>query len=447
MNTDCAPALSPAHAADDAVPTTKLDQVFSMDEYTRAFEAEHAAAKAAKSASGGLKRTPGGINANIPTPGTGPIVISARSSKYTVALHDKYQGLGIPQPTFTFEGSSDRGWNGKVSFPGLDVEELQGIEEETIYSNKKQSKEALSERVLEILLRLEREGKVKKADANTRARASKSTVALHDKHQKLGIPQPFFEYSGSAQEGWIAEVTFPGLWVHEVPGMRNATPFPSKSEAKEALSERALKALETAEKEGKLERLGAIKRSAQQDSVEKREPGPNYLGQLLGLYLTYHIMLVLIQQQNSNMLFKVHSPHTQTTASAPVASPAKSPSKTASMPMFLARSTPTTPQRKPHVKKPPATPLSTTSPRASGPTPPPTSAASGRRPNCYLVNPKSFPPLPQQSLLLRPILTSPVSHPTPPSPTPAPHRTHPKSPALPSFSPCPRQNGATRPVR
>jgi hypothetical protein len=132
MDTDHTPMLPSGQARDDGVPITPLDQVFSIDEYTRTFGAEHAAAKAAKSASDGVKKAPSATNANTPTPGGGPIAISARSSKYTIALHDKYQGLGIPQPTFTFEGSSDRGWNGQVSFPGLDVEELQGIKDETI---------------------------------------------------------------------------------------------------------------------------------------------------------------------------------------------------------------------------------------------------------------------------------------------------------------------------
>jgi hypothetical protein len=281
---------SSERADDDIVPATQLDNVFSMDDYMRGFGAEHAASKAAKSASAGLKKAPGKGDVNIQTPGTGPVAISARSSKYTIALHDKYQALGIPQPTFKFEGGSDRGWSGEINFPGLDVEELQGIKDENVYTGKQQVKEALSERALEILLRLEKEGRVKKADASTRARTSKYAVALHDKHQKLGIPQPFFAYTGGTDTGWIAEVSFPGLWVHEVPSMQNERSYPSKSEAKEALSERALKALNAAETEGKLERFGTHKGPASQEPAAKKEPGPNYLGQLLGSSLPLHLL-------------------------------------------------------------------------------------------------------------------------------------------------------------
>jgi hypothetical protein len=282
MDMDNEAMMSSTLAEDSIVPITQLDNVFSMDEYMRGFEAEYAAAKAARSASAGLKKAPGKANVTIPTPGSGPVAISARSSMHTIALHEKYQALGIPQPTFKFEGSSDRGWSGELSFPGLDVEELQGIKDETIYTGKQQAKEALSERGLEILLRLEKEGRVKKASASARARTSKYAVALHDKHQKLGIPPPFFAYTGSTDVGWIAQVSFPGLWVHEVPSMQNDRSYPSKSEAKEALSQRALEALGKAEIEGKFERFGKAKGSAQQEPTEKREPGPNYLGQLLG---------------------------------------------------------------------------------------------------------------------------------------------------------------------
>jgi hypothetical protein len=287
VDVDSEVMMSSTHAEDDIVPATQLDNVFSMDDYMRDFEAEHTASKAAKSANAGLKKSPGKANIIIPTPGTGPVAISARSSKHIIALHDKYQALGIPQPTFKFEGGSDRGWSGEISFPSLDVEELQGIKDETVYTGKQQAKEALSERALEILLRLEKEGRVTKASPSTRARTSKHAVALHDKHQKLGIPQPFFAYTGSTDAGWIAEVSFPGLWVHEVPSMRNKRSYPSKSEAKEALSERALGALNVAEMEGKFERFGVQKGLAKQEAAAKREPGPNYLGQLLGTsYLT-----------------------------------------------------------------------------------------------------------------------------------------------------------------
>jgi hypothetical protein len=275
----------PARTGGDVNTVQKLDGVFSMEEFLNSSEVEYAASKAAKSAKATQKKAvPIKGNKATPKSGAGPVAVGARSSKHTIALHEKYQALGIPIPCFTYGGSSDRGWNGEVSFPGLDVPELQGIKDDTIYSSKQEAKEGLSKRALGILTRLENEGRVKKMDADARARSSKYKVALHDKHQKLGIPKPFFTHSGSTVLGWSAEVSFPGLEVDGFQGktLKNEAPFPNKQEATEALSKQVLELIETAENEGKFEKYGKAKGPAQTEPQEKPEPGPNYLGQLLG---------------------------------------------------------------------------------------------------------------------------------------------------------------------
>ena len=275
--------LSPAHAGGNTDPVTKIDGVFSMGEFMSGFEAEHAAVKAARSAAAALK---------APGISIGPVAVGARSSKNTISLHEKCQALGIPQPLFEFGGSSDRGWNGKVSFSDLeDAVDLQGIKDEQLYSSKQEAKERLSERALAIMERLEKDGRVKRVKA-TRAhiRASRYTVALHDKSQKLGIPQPFFTYSGSTDLGWSAEVSFPGLDVVQV--LTDEGCHASKQKAKEALSKRALDAVESAEREGKFEKFDKAKGPARLQPKEKEDPGPNYVGQLLGTYWTPHWVLL-----------------------------------------------------------------------------------------------------------------------------------------------------------
>jgi hypothetical protein len=261
-------SLPTAHAGHDtAAAATKIEGVFSMEEFERGFKAQHAANKAAKSSP-----APG------PKLGAAPVALGARSSKNTQDLHDKYQKLGIPQPVFKFEGGSNRGWKGEVSFPGLQ-EDLQGIKDDTVYSSKQQAKEELSGLAMVILERLEKEGTVKKVESHS-TRISKYTVAVHDKAQKLGIPQPFFTFDSSTAGGWRATVSFPSL--EEIQDLKDDTYHANKSEAKEAVSKRVLEVIEAAEAKGMFQRFDKARGSAQQAPKEKDEPCPNYVGQLLG---------------------------------------------------------------------------------------------------------------------------------------------------------------------
>lgn len=115
------------------------------------------------------------------------------------------------------------------------------------------------------------------------ARSSRHTILLHEKYQALAIPQPVFSFSGGSELGWAGKVVFLDEEVHE------GGPFNSKQEAKEALSKRALAVLERLEREGKVARpeKGKRQKVAVQEVVEKekekKEQGPNYVGQLLGM--------------------------------------------------------------------------------------------------------------------------------------------------------------------
>jgi hypothetical protein len=280
--------VASTQAGEDARSIPKLDGVFSIEEFMGAeAEARHAALKAEKAAATGQKgAAPSNTKAVKIAPSAAPVALGSRSSKYTVDLHAKYQALGISQPMFTFNRSSDRGWSGEVSFPGLDADELQDIKDNTIYSSKQQVKEGLSKQALEILLRLEQQGRIKKVTTDARVRTSQYRVALHDKCQKGGLPQPHFEYTGSNDHGWSAEIMFHGLELDEL-NIKDETRFANKQEAREAVSKQALEALGVAETEGKLERFGKAKGPAQHAPKEKEGPGPNYTGMLLGTYINY----------------------------------------------------------------------------------------------------------------------------------------------------------------
>ncbi|KAH8728377.1 hypothetical protein GQ44DRAFT_824203 [Phaeosphaeriaceae sp. PMI808] len=207
----------------------------------------------------------------------GPVAVGARSSQYTIALHAKYQALGIPQPLFNFTGASNVGWSAQVSFPGLDIAELQGIKDGSYSSSKQEAKERSSELALNILEQLEREGRITKMKKSVPPAAAKYVIELHDLHQKLGFPQPIITYTGSTAEGWSAQCTFPELDLEE---LKDGTRHLNKKEAKEALSKMALEAIETAIHQGKIATLGKMKKRSTQDSNDGPDLNTNYIGQL-----------------------------------------------------------------------------------------------------------------------------------------------------------------------
>ncbi|KAF2713575.1 hypothetical protein K504DRAFT_462088 [Pleomassaria siparia CBS 279.74] len=104
-------------------------------------------------------------NANSSLPPL-PVAIGARSSKHTILLHEKYQSLGIGGPEFVYEGDSSWGWKVKTTYLG---EILDGG---SVFTSKQEAKEALSEKVLKVVLLAEEEGRVKKPEKRSRERAN-----------------------------------------------------------------------------------------------------------------------------------------------------------------------------------------------------------------------------------------------------------------------------------
>jgi hypothetical protein len=86
--------------------------------------------------------------------------------------------------------------------------------------------------------------------------------------------------------------------VHELQGLKKQDGekrYNSKQEAKEAISERALEVLEVLENEGRVRKADKARKKsvgghcAQQQQVkEEKEPGENYVGQLLGMFALLH---------------------------------------------------------------------------------------------------------------------------------------------------------------
>jgi hypothetical protein len=154
--------LNSVHAGEDTAITAPLDGVYTLDDFLSNHQADHDAHIAAREATKAppAKKSKTSNNSAAPQ----PVAVGARSSKYTILLHEKYQALAIPQPVFTYSGSSDTRWAAEVSFPGLaNAEELQGLKEDGKFNSKQEAKEALSKRALGVLEELEKAGKVAKA--------------------------------------------------------------------------------------------------------------------------------------------------------------------------------------------------------------------------------------------------------------------------------------------
>ncbi|OAL47312.1 hypothetical protein IQ07DRAFT_516181 [Pyrenochaeta sp. DS3sAY3a] len=136
--------------------------VFDIDEFVALHQPAHDALVQARAAAKLPQPKKQKINPQNAVPLT-PVAIGARSSKFTILFHEKYQGLGLANPEFTWSGDSDRGWSVAVSFAELgDVPEVQGLSEEGRYPNKQAAKEALCRKALGVLEELEREGRVGK---------------------------------------------------------------------------------------------------------------------------------------------------------------------------------------------------------------------------------------------------------------------------------------------
>ena len=176
------PALASAHTGAKATITAPIEGVMSLDDFLANNQADHDAALAAREAA----RAPPAKKSkkdNTTTPPQ-PVAVGARSSKYTILLHEKHQALAIPQPIFTYGGDSVNGWSVEVSFPGLqDAEELglQGIKEDGRFNSKQEAKEAVSRTAVTILEELEQAGRISKPG---KAKKPKGDPANHQSKEK-----------------------------------------------------------------------------------------------------------------------------------------------------------------------------------------------------------------------------------------------------------------------
>ncbi|UPX13096.1 uncharacterized protein EKO05_0003623 [Ascochyta rabiei] len=185
--------LASTHAGGDTIITAPPDDVYSLDDFLATHQAEHDARAAAREAADvPLVKKSKQSHSSIPPH---PVAVGARSSKHTILLHEKYQALAIPQPEFTYGGSSDTRWTVEVSFPGLaNAEELQGLKQDGRFNSKQEAKEAASKTALAILEQLEQAGRVTKAG---KAKKPKGEPACHAPKEK---EEPGENYVGQLLE-------------------------------------------------------------------------------------------------------------------------------------------------------------------------------------------------------------------------------------------------------
>ncbi|KAF1851300.1 uncharacterized protein K460DRAFT_373336 [Cucurbitaria berberidis CBS 394.84] len=161
--------------------------VYKLDDFLSAHKAEHDAQILAREAANAAKHVlprSKKVMADENVAPLMPVAVGARSSKHTIILHEKYQALGIPQPVFTYGGGSESGWTVEVSFPGIDVEELQGLCEERKFNSKQEAKEALCKRALEVLEEMEERGRITKAEKGKKQTGADGPVPQQEKKVK-----------------------------------------------------------------------------------------------------------------------------------------------------------------------------------------------------------------------------------------------------------------------
>jgi hypothetical protein len=86
-----------------------------------------------------------------------PRALAARSSKFTIELHEKYQAYGIPRPDFVFSGNGAEGFTVRTTFMERDLHVTEPS------GSKQEAKERLSEVCLGVLNELEQEGRLERA--------------------------------------------------------------------------------------------------------------------------------------------------------------------------------------------------------------------------------------------------------------------------------------------
>ncbi|XPS79782.1 hypothetical protein M3J09_011754 [Ascochyta lentis] len=220
--------LASAHTGGNATIAAPLNGVYSLDDFLATHQAEHDAHAATREAANAppAKKTK---KSHGSTPQ--PVAVGARSSKHTILLHEKYQTLAIPQPVFTFGGSSDTRWTVEVSFPGLaNAEELQGLKQDGRFNSKQEAKEAASKTALAILEELEQAGRVTKAG---KAQKPKGQPAYHAPKEKEEPGENYvgqlleFQRSMSAPQPTYTDYQLGARWACLMDIEGHPTPFGS----------------------------------------------------------------------------------------------------------------------------------------------------------------------------------------------------------------------------
>lgn len=125
-----------------------------------------------------------------------PRAVSARSSKHTIELHEKYQALGIQPPDLVFSGGSIEGWTVSTDFLG------RNLSVDGPCGSKQEAKERLSELCLEVIRELEREGKLERVPKAKKRKTEGGEPEVIKKEEN----QPVINYIGQLLGMYMARL-------------------------------------------------------------------------------------------------------------------------------------------------------------------------------------------------------------------------------------------------
>lgn len=163
-----------------------IDGMVNLDEFKAEWAQEFKAER------GHSDRKPSHANI-LPSGDLVPKPLGARSSQNTVAFHDKIQYHGLGLPKFVYDGLADTAeWSAKVEFLG------EVLEEAGPFPSKKEAKEALSGKALEVIKRKEADGTLQKPVKGKKQKRVLGTVDNADgvKKEEEAHKEVFVNYNG-----------------------------------------------------------------------------------------------------------------------------------------------------------------------------------------------------------------------------------------------------------
>ncbi|KAF2174909.1 hypothetical protein K469DRAFT_704031 [Zopfia rhizophila CBS 207.26] len=154
-----------------------------------------------------------------------PKAVSTRNSTKVIAFYEKLAAFGLPNPVLRHEGDGLNGWDVQMKF--LEGELEQTIDDSGPYPSKKDARDAVVGRGLEILSQLEAEGKISKKGKGKQKAASETLQPEKEEEEPKEPGRNYvgllleFQRSNNADQpnytmfslgaSWSCEMRLPGL--------------------------------------------------------------------------------------------------------------------------------------------------------------------------------------------------------------------------------------------